>query len=353
VFEALADVQRRFAIDRRRITLHGFSMGGAGAWHLGMHHPSLWSSVGPGAGFVDFYKYQKVDQRLPEYQHRTLGIYDAVDYALNAHNVPVCTYGGELDAQLIASTTMVQEAKRLDVPIKLLVGPGVGHKFHPDSFKEFMQFHAEASERGRPSFPGLKHVRFTTRTLKYNACDWVTIEELGIQYEPAVVDAQIDTNGDVIVKTQNVDYLQLSREAGSYAVIDGDQLPLNGAAGGLLPGVYYQRTSRGWQVMDYEESRAFDGNPDVRKRHNLQGPIDDAFMSSFVCVRGTGTAWSQPLADWSNWSLARFEREYDKWLRAKVPVVDDKALTEADIARKNLILFGDPCLLYTSPSPRD
>ena len=33
VFEAMADVKRRFRIDEDRITLHGFSMGGAGAWH--------------------------------------------------------------------------------------------------------------------------------------------------------------------------------------------------------------------------------------------------------------------------------------------------------------------------------
>src|SRR4029079_12060912 len=56
VFEALKDVQQRYRIDEQRIVLHGFSMGGAGAWHLGLHHPSRWCSVGPGAGFIDFYQ---------------------------------------------------------------------------------------------------------------------------------------------------------------------------------------------------------------------------------------------------------------------------------------------------------
>ena len=53
VLEAMAAVKRSFRIDDRRVTLRGFSMGGAGAWHLGLHHPSLWSSVGAGAGFCD------------------------------------------------------------------------------------------------------------------------------------------------------------------------------------------------------------------------------------------------------------------------------------------------------------
>ena len=91
VFEALADVKRRYRIDDRRIVLHGFSMGGAGSWHLGLHYPSLWCSVGPGAGFVDFYKYQKVTTPLPFYQDLALSIYNPIDYTLNAFNVPICS----------------------------------------------------------------------------------------------------------------------------------------------------------------------------------------------------------------------------------------------------------------------
>jgi pimeloyl-ACP methyl ester carboxylesterase len=46
VFEAMAAVRQRFRIDEDKIVLHGFSMGGAGAWHLGLHHSHLWCSVG-------------------------------------------------------------------------------------------------------------------------------------------------------------------------------------------------------------------------------------------------------------------------------------------------------------------
>src|SRR5262245_11304893 len=31
--------------------LRGFSMGGAGTWHIGLHHPFSFSAIGPGAGF--------------------------------------------------------------------------------------------------------------------------------------------------------------------------------------------------------------------------------------------------------------------------------------------------------------
>ncbi|MFQ5731036.1 MAG: prolyl oligopeptidase family serine peptidase [Planctomycetaceae bacterium] len=343
VFEALADVRRRYRIDHRRIVLHGFSMGGAGAWHLGLHHPSEWCSVGPGAGFVDFYKYQKQTKRRPPYQHQTLGIYDAVDYALNAYNVPVCTYGGELDKQLVASTNLVTAAKSLGVDIKLIIGKGAGHRFTPEGYREFMAFHLAAMKKGRPSPPGRKSIRFLTKTLKYNRCEWATIEEMFRVYEPALVEGGYDRKaGRLKVTTKNVAVLRISRDVADEIELDGTVLKLATAARGLLPDVYFEKDRKGWTALSYDDSRKFAGNPDGNKRHNLQGPIDDAFMQPFVCVRGTGEPWSKRQHDWATWTLARFEREFDKWMRAKVPVVDDVKLTDKQIQSKNLILFGDP-----------
>lgn len=344
VFEAMRDVQQRFRIDDKRITLHGFSMGGAGAWHLGLHYPSKWCSVGPGAGFVDTYKYQNIADKLPDYQHRTLGIYDAIDYSLNAFNVPVCTYGGEKDSQLVASTSTVEAAKKLGVDIELLIGAGMGHKFDPESRKKFMEFHIEKSKAGRPGFPGRKKLRFTTRTLKYNTCEWITIAGIIEQYAPTTVEGEIDyENQTVTITTENVSSLWVARGIGAEAItIDGSIVPLADAARNLLPDVLYMKTAKGWEVVSYDDTRVFQENKDPVKRHNLQGPIDDAFMSSFVCVRGTGKPWSQNQHDYAMFVLNRFENEFDKWLRGKIRIVDDIELTEEMMQKHHLILFGDP-----------
>lgn len=343
VFEALADVKRRYRIDDRRIVLHGFSMGGAGSWHLGLHYPALWCSVGPGAGFVDFYKYQKVKEPLPFYQDKALSIYDPVDYTFNAFNVPICTYGGENDAQLVASTEMVEQAGKLGLTIKLLIGPGVGHAFHPETQKEFMAFHAERQKAGRPVYPGTRKIKFVTHTLKYNSCDWVTIEEMIEPYAETVVEAEADDDGKMVtVKTKNVAVLELGRDLAEWVTIDGDKLPLAPAAEGLLPGVHYELAGTHWIALNYNQSLSFPKNTEVHKRHNLQGPIDDAFMQPFVCVRGTGAAWNDAHAAWANWTLERFAGEFDKWLRGKVTVVNDTDVTDDMLLGKNLILFGDP-----------
>lgn len=342
VFEALAAVKRRYRIDPRRIVLRGFSMGGAGSWHLGLHHPSLWCAVGPGAGFIDFYKYQKVTEKLPPYQDAALKIYDSVDYVLNAFDVPICTYGGELDEQLVASTSMVELAKKLEVPMRLIIGPGVGHKFHPDSFKEYMAFLNGHMEQGRKGYPGRTHIRFITHTVKYNACEWLTVEEMIDPNRAAIVEGQVDDAGLLRVKTQNVALLQIARDVADEVELDGTRLPLTFAARGLLPGVFYSRGGDEWGVLDYDTSLDMPKNLDLHKRRNLQGPIDDAFMRPFICVRGTGAPWSAAQAGWADWTLKRFVAEFDRWLRGDVTVVDDTAVTDELLLHKNLILFGDP-----------
>ncbi len=342
LFEAIADVQRRFRIDEERITLWGFSMGGAGAWHLGLHHPSRWSSVGAGAGFVDFYGYQNVNEPLPDWQHKTLHIYDAKDYALNAFDVPFITYGGELDKQLASSLTMQAATQPLDVPLTALVGPGMGHKFDDASFEKFMAFHKEHSAAGRPRFPGRENIRFITWTPKYNRCEWLTVEEMAEPYATTTASGGINPEGVLELETDNITALRLARVA-DEVVIDGQgPFDLRAAAGERLPEVVFVNEQDQWDVLNYDESLAFAENPERHKRHDLQGPIDDAFMESFVCVGGTGPAWSEPHQKWADWTLSRFEREFDKWFRGKVPKIDDTDRTDDDIANRNLILFGDP-----------
>ncbi|MCH9655168.1 MAG: prolyl oligopeptidase family serine peptidase [Planctomycetes bacterium] len=343
VHEAIADVSQRYMIDKKRITMRGFSMGGAGAWHLGLHYPSLWCGVGPGAGFVDFYQYQNHKEKLPHYQHKTLRIYDSIDYALNAANVPVVTYGGGKDKQLVSSTRMVEKAKAHDINIALYISPEAAHQGRMPAFQDYLADLLNHSKQGRPAWPGKKQIRFITYTPKFNECEWLTIEELDEMYEPTIVEGGIEKeSGNLVLKTENVNALSIARDIAYKVELDGTLLPLESAAEGLLPQVYYVRSNNGWDVLKYEDTRTFIENPDQKKRRNLQGPIDDAFTLPFVCVKGTGKAWNNELHEWSQSVLALFEKEFDKWLRAKVPVINDHEVSDKIIADKNLILFGDP-----------
>jgi len=78
------------------------------------------------------------------------------------------------------------------------------------------------------------------------------------------------------------------------------------------------------------------------KRHGLQGPIDDAFMDSFIFVRPTGKANNEKVNTWAVSELDRAIVEWRKVFRGDARVKDDKAITDADIADANLVLWGDP-----------
>ena len=64
VFAALAhfsatekDLGRGNFLDDRRVALKGFSMGGAGTWHLGLRYPDRFVAMQPGAGFTTTHGY--------------------------------------------------------------------------------------------------------------------------------------------------------------------------------------------------------------------------------------------------------------------------------------------------------
>src|SRR5439155_3317399 len=78
------------------------------------------------------------------------------------------------------------------------------------------------------------------------------------------------------------------------------------------------------------------------KRPGVQGPIDDAFATPFLCVRGTGTPWNPAAQAWADARLKQFAREWDRYFRGELPIKNDTDVTEDEVRRCNLILFGDP-----------
>jgi hypothetical protein len=355
VFEAIEAVRRAYPVDDRRVVLRGFSMGGAGAWHLGLHHPGLWSSVEAGAGFTETRMYAKLKD-VPPFQEKALHIYDAVDYALNAFNVPMAGYGGEDDPQLRASTNIVEALKALGFGMKTeglvtrgegidfvrIVGAKMGHKVDPASATLLNAFHDEHARAGLNLNP--KRVRFVTYTVKYGKAAWLSVESLREHYRRAEVDAEIVGDRVVVRKAENVGILAVDRHAG--ATIDfggGRTYDLETAVKGLLPNVYFRQSDEGgWRQLDYNESRAVEENADHAKRRGLQGPIDDAFTGPFLCVRGTATPWSPAAGRWSAARLEQFAATWASGMRGEVAIKDDVAVTADDLAEKNLILFGDP-----------
>ena len=358
VFEAIESVKRRYPIDDRKIALQGFSMGGAGAWHLGLHHPSLWAAVEAGAGFTETKNYAKLqDGQLDPTTAKLLNIYDAQSYALNVLDTPIAGYGGEIDPQLQASANILEALKALGLNCKSeglvtrgdgfdflrVVGAKTAHKVDEPSRPLLDAFQKSHLAQGTTLDP--KRIRFATYTAKYNRAAWLTVERLVEHYRRAEIDAEVVGAKLVVRKAENVAMLGIDRHVAEKVDILGETFPLEGAVKGLLPNVYFLRTERAegnWRLLDYDESRAFELSAKPSKSKNLQGPIDDAFMSPFLCVKGTGQPWNPAVEKWSEARLKAFEALWKESFRGELPVKNDNQVTPEDLESRHLILFGDP-----------
>ena len=352
VFEAIEAVSKHYRVDDARILLRGFSMGGAGAWHLGLHHPDRWAAVEAGAGFTETRKYLKLGA-IPDYQAKTLTIYDALDVAGNARGVPIAGYGGENDPQLAASAAIRDALAASGVPMKVeglvtkaegvdflqVVGKGMGHKVDPASEEVLKSFRDARAARGINPRPG--HVHLETYTLRYNRAHWVAIWALDEHYRKATVDAEV-LGDEVLLTAANVRIVAVDRDLGETLTIDGRKFPLRSAVGGLLPQVFFRRTETGWETLDYETSRATMTGIWGHKRPGLQGPIDDAFTGPFLCVRGTGKPWHPAVHAAATTRLDRFAALWSRSMRGELPIKDDTDLTPADVDSSHLVAFGDP-----------
>jgi dienelactone hydrolase len=332
-------------LDPARVVLRGFSMGGAGTWHIGLQRPDHWCAIAPGAGFTTTHGYvAKLPEKLPPEQEACLSIYDAVDYAENASDVPVVAYAGENDAQLKAAQSIQEKLKPLGIPMTLFVAPGLAHQFPSEWQAKVGEELARYATAGRPEYP--KRVRFVTYTMRSAGCDWLQILALERHYRRTSVDATRTEDG-FTVTTANVRVLDLRLPPGATRQtvkldLDGqrfDAPPYQAPAGDLH--VYLEKRDGKWSRVLPEwiiTGRA----RSPQKIAGLQGPVDDAFTAPFLCVRGTGKPWHAATQEYAEENLRRFQEEWSRFFRGELPVKDDVDVTPEDVSGRHLVLFGDP-----------
>ena len=76
ILEGIEAVKRQYRIDDDRVAMRGFSMGGAGCWHMAVHFADQWVAAAPGAGFVESIEFLKIKDdeadALPPWQKKLL-----------------------------------------------------------------------------------------------------------------------------------------------------------------------------------------------------------------------------------------------------------------------------------------
>ena len=274
----------------------GFSMGGASAWSYIVHFADRWAAGAPGAGFTEtavFLRGALRTQPQNDAQQKLWHLYDATDYAVNTFNVPVIAYSGANDAQKQAADAMADAMRAEGLTLEHVIGPNTGHSYEAGA-RQTVQDRLDAivetgTQRGaeRDSIHDvdaplqqdvLGHGGRDRRALGARACR----REDRRRHDHGHDDERHARCTSRSSRAQSP-FTPGTRPA---LKIDGTTLtlPAVGRDNSLTAGLV--RADGAWRLGELPAS-------DLRKRHELQGPIDDAFMDAFVFVRPTG----KPLSD--------------------------------------------------------
>lgn len=314
VYDVLADVERRFPIDRDRVYLTGLSMGGGGTLWLGLTRPDIWAAIAP------------VCPAPP---------LETEEFAQNALDLPVSIHQGGADPVVHPDSTRawVQCLKDFGTNIVYTEYPGIGHNSWEEAyrdegiFKWFSKFH-------RNRFPNRVH--FATGRYEYDSAYWVVLDDL----TPGVIasiDARFTGVNRVEVHASNLGAFTLNLKGHPKFKSDKQlSITINSKTLTTAGEASITLLSRDSTWM----TGAFESSPHS-KRKGGEGPIAQAFADRQLYVYGTGgnpslqmiaarRAVADSVAKWhSSMPLLFFPR-----------VVSDREVRPSDIESSNLILFG-------------
>lgn len=373
LFEALEHARGFYNIDPDQLVVRGFSMGGAAVWQFGTHFAGMWAAVQPGAGFAETREFNQVyaGGKVPPtaWEEILYRWYDATDLVANLENTTTVAYSGEIDGQKQAADIMIRHARKeagdanppAAEPNKVapgdgspkateakvagtapelafyhVIGPRTPHKILAEAKPEIESLISETLAQHDPH---PQRVRFVTYSLIYPEMEWVRVEGMRKQWERAEITAKVE--GDrIVASTKNVTSVRFSTPfpdgepaSGRVAtvVLDSQTLP----AGWNKAGARFHRVEGKWIAGP----RTGEG---LVKRPTLCGPVDHAFMSSFVFVRPTGKPLHEKTGTWAASELAHATGFWRKVFRGDAPVKDDTAIDDKNLANSHLVLWGDP-----------
>jgi len=342
--EVIRDVRRDYNIDPDRIYLEGHSMGGTGTWHIGVHHPDLFAALAPvcgnadGAAWAHWMPRRRQPYPIPErfkaLRQHLLAATDPITYAGNLVNTPWLAAHGARDEVVPVenSRNMARRLRELGCPGEYREFPNIGHWGFPQSFYE-ERWEWMTSQRRQPSPP---RIRYRTASLRHDGAWWARITRFQRPLEFAEIDAVRSDLGSIAVKTRNVAAFSLdlalafgeaeAREE-HEVVVDGQRLRVRG------PKASFVLSNERWRVGEPAAGLA--------KKAGLEGPVADAFRGSFLLVRGTISAdpWEREVV---RRQVEARASDWERMFNCRPRVKADTEVTEADIARHNLVLYGGP-----------
>lgn len=340
--EVLDRAAKEFGTDPRRTYLTGHSMGGHGAWHLGVTYPARFAAVGPSAGWVSLWSYggmRRDDAPPPERELllRAAAPSDTAALARNLAAAGVYVLHGDADDNVPVgqARAMRKELAEFHPDFAYYERPGAGH-WWGNACVDWPPMFAYFARHTLPERAAVRRVEFRTAHPGVSAdCHWLTIEAQQKPFAVSRVDLRHDPDKRTFAgTTENV--ARLSLDLGhlppgkpAAVTLDGQSFPAVGwPADGTR--VWFTRSGEKWTEAAKPAA--------VLKGPHRAGPFKDAFRNRVVFVYGT-----QGTPEENAWALAkaRFDAE-QFWYRGNgsIDVVADTGFDPKREPDRNVILYG-------------
>jgi hypothetical protein len=346
VIDVTMEAQKQYNTDPDKGVLIGFSMGGAGAWHVGAHYAHLFRVIAPGAGFAETARYQKLkpEDYPPWYEQKLWGHNDTPPYVRNLFNTTVIAYSGELDRQIQAARVMEEAYQADGRTLTHLIGPKTEHKYETQTKAELLKKIEEALKSPLPAEP--KETFVQTQTLAHGQQFGISLVKLENHWQDSRLNRTIVGKNDIRCETKNVAVftLYLETEKASRPIkitVDGQELAYTVPPRKLMDvdTCDLAKESGKWSILS--KSQYDDLLAKRFKKPDLHGPIDDAFTSRFLIVTPSGKSKNDRFQAWQEFELNHFRDRWRALMRGEFLFKRDQEVTSDDIARSNLILWGD------------
>lgn len=343
VLAAIAEVKRDFNIDEDRVYVTGVSMGGTGAFSLGVHYADQFAAILPICGNADNEawtyrwgwnrKYEGRNDALRKIlQERNSARY----YAENLLLLPTYIIAGSADnvVPVDHSRNVVEVLRKYNANVQYREFPNCGHGGYPkESMDDALAWTCSWKRNAEPAAIFWKADR-----LRHGQAWWTRMEQFARPLAAGYVRANA-APGKITVSTSNLLALSLRKPesiCGSKPValvVDGQTVKLHN-----------QLTANTWTTIRRDPIHGWLDEQDVPrpgliKKRGLEGPIDDALRAPFAVVVGTSTTMPGMSDAWEREADA-FAAEWKRRNGGECRVMLDKDCKLEDMQKYNLVLFG-------------
>ncbi|HEX9652842.1 MAG TPA: prolyl oligopeptidase family serine peptidase [bacterium] len=327
VLRCVEMAKQYFNVDEDRIYLFGDSMGGGGTWYVGSRHPELFAAIAPIYGGWDYHVSMQEEElaQLTESRRFELESNSSFAQAEALLTTPVFVLHGDVDKAVDVkhSQYAVQMLQRWGYDIRYREFPYFGHE-GLDMMDDLLPWLLRHKRNAHP-----QTVRVRSAHLESASAHWLKVTQRDDPYAFIEAEAEALVNNTVRLFSENALEVELSPSA---PLID-PQKPIT-----II-----------WNIDDLRETRMVNGKIQLRakdyqpaaltKTAHIAGPIADVTTTPFALVIGT-ISDDSVMVKLCQQKAQEFIDDWKGWQKYEPRVFKDTELTEIDMQKYSLILYG-------------